>query len=223
MAFLSLLMRDIRLASRQGGALITSLGFYLIVVSAVPLGLKSEEARQLSYHISLPLLWVALLLSSLLTADRIFHDDYDDGSLEVIALGPMPLILVAFTKALAHWLTVGLPLLLLTPVLLILLNLNKFLLGPLMLTLVVGTPAVSFLASIGAALTLGIRKGGLLLPFIVLPLYVPLLIFGVEATKAGLAGDGILSPAFGTLCALSMASVFLSTFATAAALRMNLH
>jgi heme exporter protein B len=221
MAFGSLIWRDLRLARRQGGALATSLGFYLIVVSAVPLGL-GPVLRDLP-SLSPILLWVALLLSSLLSADRMFHDDYEDGSLEVIALGPLPLELVAFAKAFAHWLTVGVPLLLLAPLLALLLNLDERAYGPLMLTFLVGTPAVSFLASIGAALTLGLRKGGLLLPLIILPLYIPLLIFGVATVKAVVPGPGSFVPPLLILCGLTLAAAVLSPLATAAALRLNLH
>lgn len=221
MAFGSLIWRDLRLARRQGGALATSLGFYLIVVSSVPLGL-GPVLRDLP-SLSPILLWVALLLSSLLSADRMFYDDYEDGSLEVIALGPLPLEIVAFAKAFAHWLTVGVPLLLMAPLLALLLNLDEAAYLPLMATFIAGTPAVSFLASIGAALTLGLRKGGLLLPLIILPLYIPVLIFGVAAVKAVVPGPGSFMAPFMILCAFTLGAAVLSPLATAAALRLNLH
>lgn len=222
MALRSLVLRDLRLARRQGGALATALGFYLIVVTALPLGIGPN--LDLLSRIAPGVLWVALILSSLLAADRMFHDDYEDGALEVIALGPLPLELVAFAKAIAHWLTVGVPLMLMAPLLALLLNMDNKAFGPLMLTLLVGTPAVSFLASIGAALTVGMRKGGLLLPILILPLYVPVLIFGVSAIDAVLTETGMTFMApFGILCAITLASVVLSPWAAAAGLRLNLH
>jgi heme exporter protein B len=219
-AFLSLIGRDLSLARRQGGAVSTALGFYLIIVAALPLGLGPD--LNLLSRIAPGVLWVALLLSSLLSADRMFHDDYEDGSLEVIALGPLPLELVAFAKAIAHWLSVGIPLLLLSPLLALMLNMDGRAYGPLLLTLLAGTPAVSFIAGIGAALTLGLRKGGLLLPLIIMPLYVPILIFGVSAIDAIITGPGSFSAPFSILCALTLASVVLAPLGTAAALRLNL-
>ncbi len=219
-AFLALIGRDLRLFRRQGGAISTALGFYLIIIATLPLGLGPD--LNLLSRIAPGVLWVALLLSSLLSADRMFHDDYEDGSLEVIALGPLPLELVAFGKAIAHWLSVGIPLVLLAPLLALMLNMDGRAYGPLMLTLLAGTPALSFLAGIGAALTLGLRKGGLLLPLLILPLYVPILIFGVSAVDAVVTGPGNFSGAFSILCALSLASLVLAPLGTAAALRLNL-
>lgn len=219
-AFLTLISRDLRVARRQGGAVSTALGFYLIIVAALPLGLGPD--LNLLSRIAPGVLWVALLLSSLLSADRMFHDDYEDGSLEVIALGPLPLELVAFAKAIAHWISVGIPLLLLAPLLALLLNMEERAYGPLMLTLLAGTPAVSFLAGIGAALTLGLRKGGLLLPLLILPLYVPILIFAVSAVEAVITGPGSFTAPFSILCALTLGSIVLAPLGTAAALRLNL-
>ena len=219
-AFLALIRRDLLLARRQGGAVSVALGFYLIIVATLPLGLGPD--LNLLSRIAPGVLWVALLLSSLLSADRMFHDDYDDGSLEAIALGPLPLELVAFAKAVAHWLSVGIPLLLLAPLLALLLNMEGRAYGPLILTLLAGTPAVSFLAGIGAALTLGMRRGGLILPLLILPLYVPILIFGVSAIDAVVTGPGSFGAPFSILCALTLATAVLAPFATAAALRLNL-
>ena len=219
-ALFALIGRDLSLARKQGGAVSTALGFYLVIVAALPLGLGPD--LNLLSRIAPGVLWVALLLSSLLSADRMFHDDYEDGSLEVIALGPLPLELVALGKAIAHWLSVGIPLMLLAPLLALMLNMDGRAYGPLMLTLLAGTPAVSFLAGIGAALTLGIRKGGLLLPLIILPLYVPVLIFGVSSVDAVVTGPGGIAAPFSILCALTLASVVLAPLGTAAALRLNL-
>ena len=219
-AALSLILRDLLLTRRQGGALVTALGFYLIIVSAIPLGLGPD--LNLLSRIAPGVLWVALLLSSLLSADRMFHEDYEDGSLEVIALGPLPLEIVAFTKAAAHWLSVGVPLLLLAPLLALMLNMEARAYGPLVLTLLAGTPAVSFLSGIGAALTLGMRRGGLLAPLIILPLFVPILIFGVSAIEAVVTGPGSFAAPFSILCALTLTTCVLAPLATAAALRLNL-
>lgn len=219
-AFLSLIARDLSLARRQGGTVSTALGFYLIIVAALPLGLGPD--LNLLSRIAPGVLWVALILSSLLSADRMFHEDYEDGSLEIIALGPLPLELVAFAKAIAHWLSVGIPLVLLSPLLALMLNMESRAYGPLLLTLLAGTPAVSFVAGIGAALTLGLRKGGLLLPLIIMPLYVPILIFGVSAIDAIVTGPGSFTAPFSILCALTIASIVLAPLGTAAALRLNL-
>jgi heme exporter protein B len=218
--FLSLIARDLLLARRYGGALAVTLGFYLVVIAMLPLGLGPSQ--KLLGRIAPGVLWVALLLSSLLSADRMFHDDYEDGSLEVIALGPLPLELVALAKMLAHWLTVGVPLMLITPVLALMLNMNENAYVPLMLTLMAGTPAVSFLAGIGAALTLGLRKGGPLLSLIIMPLYVPTLIFGVLAIDTVITGPGSFSVPFSILCGITLISAVVSPLATAAALKLNL-
>ena len=219
-AFLALIANELRVARRRSGALATALGFYLIVVAALPLGLGPD--LNLLSRIAPGVLWVAFLLSALLTADSMFQDDYEDGTLEVLALGPLPLEVVALGKVAAHWLTVALPLLLLAPLLALMLNMEAKAYPPLLLTLLAGTPAVSFLASIGAALTLGLRKGGVLLPLLIMPFYVPVLIFGVSAIDAAMTGLGSFSAAFSILCALTLVSAVLAPLAAAAALRLNL-
>lgn len=218
--FLNLIARDLRLARQQGGNVATALGFYLVIVATLPLGLGPDLS--LLSRIAPGVLWVALLLSSLLSAERMFHEDHEDGSLEVIALGPLPLELVALAKSIAHWITVGIPLVVLAPGLALLLNMDDSAYGPLMATLIVGTPAVSFLAGIGAALTIGMRKGGLLLPLLILPFYVPVLIFAVSAVDAVVTGPGSFMSPFLILCALTLISIVLAPVATAAALRLNL-
>lgn len=219
-AFLELLRRDIGLAWREGGAIGTALGFYLIVVAIMPLGLGPD--LNLLSRIAPGILWVALLLSALLSADRIFHADHEDGSLEALALGPLPLEAVAAAKALAHWITTAIPLALLAPLLGLMLNLDMAAYPPLVATMLIGTPAVSFIGSIGAALTLGIRRGGLLLSLLVLPLFIPVLIFGVGSISALLTGPGSFWSPLAILAAISIAAVVLSPFATAAALRLQL-
>ncbi len=219
-AFTALLMRDLRLAWREGGALLTALGFYLIVVAVLPLGLGPD--LNLLARIAPGVLWVALLLAALLSVDRIFHNDFEDGALDTLALGPLPLELVAAAKAFAHWISTGIPLTLAAPVLGLLLNLPAEGYGPLMLTMATGTPAVSFIGAIGAALTLGLRRGGLLLSLLILPLYVPVLIFGVSAMTAVIVGPGTFLPPYLILCALTLAAIVLAPVAAAAALRLNL-
>jgi heme exporter protein B len=215
-----LIGRDLRLAYREGGAVGSALGFYLIVVAILPLGLGPD--LKLLSRIAPGVLWVALLLSALLSVDRIFHNDYEDGSLEAMALGPLPLELVVVAKSLAHWISTGVPLALMAPVLGLMLNMDAAAYGPLLLTVLAGTPAVSFTGAIGAALTLGLRRGGLLLSLLILPLFVPVLIFGVSSVSAVISGIGSFSAPFSILCAISLATMALAPFAAAAALRMNL-
>jgi heme exporter protein B len=219
-AALALLARDVMLAWREGGAVGTAIGFYLVVVAITPLGLGPD--LNLLARIAPGMLWIALLLAALLSADRIFHNDYEDGALDVLTTGPLPLPLVAAVKSLAHWLTTGVPLALLAPLLGLLLNLPVAAWPLLVLAMLVGTPAVSFVASIGASLTLGLRRSGLLLALLVLPLYVPVLIFGVATASAAITGPTSSWPPFLMLCALSLASIVLSPIAAAAALRTAL-
>ena len=215
----ALFRRDVMLAWREGGTIGTALGFYLVVVAITPLGLGPD--LNLLSRIAPGVLWVALLLASLLSADRIFHNDYEDGALDVLATGPLPLELVAAVKSLAHWITTGIPLALLAPVLGLLLNLPIKSFPLLVLSMLAGTPAVSFVAGIGASLTLGLRRSGLLLALLVLPLYVPVLILGagsVEMAGAGLRPDGQLF----LLGALLVLAAAFSPWAIAAALRISM-
>lgn len=219
-AFVALVRRDLRLAWREGGAISTTLGFYLVVVAILPLGLGPD--LNLLGRIAPGVLWVAMLLSALLSVDRIFHNDYEDGALELIALGPLPLEMIAVAKGLAHWISTGIPLVLAAPVLGLLLNLPAEAFGVLILTMVTGTPATSFLGALGAALTLGLRRGGLLLSLLILPLYVPILIFGVSAMNAVIIGPAPFMPSYLILAALTLATIALTPFAAAAALRLNM-
>ena len=219
-AALALLARDVTLAWREGGAIGTAIGFYLVVVAITPLGLGPD--LNLLARIAPGMLWIALLLAALLSADRIFHNDYEDGALDALTTGPLQLPLVAAVKSLAHWLTTGVPLALLAPLLGLLLNLPVAAWPLLVLAMLVGTPAVSFVASIGASLTLGLRRSGLLLALLVLPLYVPVLIFGVATASAAITRPTSSWPPFLMLCALSLASIVLAPIAAAAALRTAL-
>jgi heme exporter protein B len=218
-SFWALVRRDLRLALREGGAIGTALGFLLIVASLMPLGLGPD--LNLLARIAAGVLWIALLLAALLSLSRIFEADHEDGTLEVLATGRLPLELVAFAKSLAHWLTTGIPLALLAPVLGVLLNLDIGSYPILVATMLVGTPAISFLGAVGAALTPRVRRGGLLMALIVLPLYVPTLIFGISAISAaaGSAGGGA---SFLILAAISLSAVVLGPIAAAAALRIQL-
>ncbi|MCB1483382.1 MAG: heme exporter protein CcmB [Hyphomicrobiaceae bacterium] len=218
--FIQLVGRDLRLAMREGGALGTALGFFLVVVAMLPLGLGPD--LNLLSRIAPGILWIALLLSALLSMPRVFESDYEDGTLEVLATGGLPLEAVAAAKSLAHWISTGIPLALLAPVLGILLNLELAAYPALIATMLAGTPAVSFLGSIGAALTLKTRRGGLLLALLVLPLYIPTLIFGISAMSAAVMAPAAFGPSFAILAAISLASVVLGPIASSAALRIQL-
>jgi heme exporter protein B len=218
-AFVRLVARDLRLAVRQGGALGTALGFYMIVVTLLPLGLGPDLA--LLSRIAAGVLWIALLLAALLSLPRVFGADWEDGSLDILTMGPLPLELVAAAKALAHWISTSVPLALLAPVLGILLNLDLATYPLLVATMLIGTPAVSFIGAAGAALTLRAHRGGLLIALLVLPLYVPTLIFGMAAIGGELSPGGSLQP-FLILTAISLAAVVLGPLAAAAALRAQM-
>jgi heme exporter protein B len=218
--FTALLARDLKLAVREGGALGTALGFYLIVVAMMPLSLGPDI--NLLARIAAGILWVALLLSALLSLPRLFEADHDDGVLEILAMAPLPLELATGAKALAHWLSTGVPLTMLAPLLGLMLNLEITAYPVLFATMLAGTPAISFIGSIGAALTLRSRRGGLLVSILVLPLYIPTLVFGISAMEASALGTGGFGPAFMILVAISLASVVLAPIAAAAAIRMQI-
>jgi len=218
--FGALLSRDLKLAVREGGAIGTALGFYLVVVTMLPLSLGPD--LNLLTRIAAGILWVALLLSALLSLPRLFEADHEDGVLELLAMAPLPLEAAAGAKALAHWLTTGVPLTLMAPLLGLMLNLELSAYPVLIATMLAGTPAISFLGAIGAALTLRSRRGGLLIALLVLPLYIPTLIFGISAMEASILDTGGLSPSFLILGAISLASLVLGPLAAAAALRMQL-
>ena len=219
-AFLTLFRRDLKLSLREGGAAGTALGFYLIIVALLPLGLGPD--LKLLSRIAPGILWIGLLLSALLSLPRIFESDYEDGALELMATGPLPLELVAGAKAFSHWLSTAIPLVALTPLLGLLLNLDPKAYGPLVLTMLAGSPAISFLGSIGAALTLKARRGGLLIAFLVLPFYIPTLIFGIGALGAAVDAPESFTSSFLILIAITLGSIVLGPIAAAAALRMQL-
>lgn len=211
----ALLARDIRLAAREGGALGTALGFYLVVVALLPLSLGPDLA--LLGRIATGVLWVALLLSALLSLPRMFEADAEDGTLDVLATGLVPLEAVAAIKASAHWMVTAVPLVLVAPVLGLLLDLDLAAMPGLLAAMLLGTPAVSFLGGIGAALTIRSRRGGLLIAMLMLPLYVPTLIFGIGASASAMPSAAHLF-----LTAISLASIVIGPIATAAALRAQM-
>ncbi len=215
----ALLIRDLRLALRAGGGFGLGLAFFLLVAVLVPLGV-GPEADTLG-RIAPGILWIGALLACLLSLDRIFALDYEDGSLDLLATAPIPLEGVVGIKALAHWLVTGLPLTLMAPVLGVLLNLPVAGHGWLVLSLALGTPALSVIGAFGAALVVGVKRGGLLLSLLVLPLYVPTLIFGAEVVKRGAAGLEVGVPV-ALLAAITAAAAAVLPFAAAAALRVNL-
>ena len=216
---IALLLRDLRLATRAGGGFGLGLAFFLLVAVLVPLGVGPEPI--LLARIAPGILWVGALLACLLSLDRIFALDFEDGSLDLLATAPIPLEGVVAAKALAHWLVTGLPLTLLSPVLGILLNLPVPGYVWLMLSLALGTPALSLIGAFGAALTVGLKRGGLLLSLLVLPLYVPTLIYGAEAVRRGADGQGALT-ALLLLAGITAGAAALLPFAAAAAIRVNL-
>jgi heme exporter protein B len=215
----SLLSRDLSLAFRAGGGFGLALAFFLIFTALVPLGIGPDSDR-LS-DIAAGVLWLGALLACLLSLDRIFQLDWEDGTLDLIATSPLPLEAASALKALAHWLTTGLPLVAVAPILAILLNLPPSAFAWLLASLLAGTPALSVIGTFGAALTVGIKRGGLLLSLLVLPLYVPTLIFGALTATRGAQGLDAMTPLMLT-AGITLFSMALLPFASAAALRVNL-
>jgi heme exporter protein B len=217
--FATLFLRDVRLAARGGGSAALALSFFALVATLVPLGVGAD--LRLLARVAGGILWVAAVLAALLSLDRLFQGDYEDGSLDLIALSPLPLEMTALAKIVAHWLSTGLPLTLLSPVLALLFNLPPSPTLILFVSLLAGTPAVSAVGAIGASLTLSLKRGGLILPLIILPLLAPAVIFGAGAVA--LALDGLSSGnALGLLAAFAFGAVLLSPFAAAASVRLNL-
>ena len=216
---IALLIRDVRLALRAGGGFGLGLAFFLLLAVLMPLGVGPEGA--ILARIAPGVLWVGALLACLLSLDRIFALDFEDGSLDLLATSPMPLEGVVAVKALAHWLVTGLPLTLAAPLLAVLLHLPPAGSGWLVLSLGLGTPALSAIGAFGAALVVGVKRGGLLLSLLVLPLYVPVLIFGAEVVKRGAAGMAVEVPLL-MLGAITLGAGAALPFASALALRINL-
>jgi heme exporter protein B len=216
----ALLVRDMRLAVRLGGGAPMGALFFLIVVTLMPFALGPDLA--LLRRIGPAILWLGALLASLLALDRLFAADHEDGSLDLILTSRLPLELTVAVKALAHWLTTGLPLVIAAPVLALFLDLDPPAMAAVALTLLVGTPALTFIGTVGAALAVTLRRGGLILAVLVLPLTIPVLIFGVAAANAAVIGPMPFGPPFTILCASSLISFVIGPFAAAAALRHGL-
>ncbi len=216
---IALLIRDLRLATRSGGGFGLGLAFFLLMAVLVPLGVGPDPTTLAK--IAPGILWVGALLSCLLSLDRLFALDAEDGSLELLATAPIPLEGVVAVKSLAHWAVTGLPLTLAAPALGLLLNLPTAGYPWLIAAFALGTPALSVIGAFGAALTVGLKRGGLLLSLLVLPLYLPTLIFGAEVIRRGTQGLDAATPLL-FLAAISLASAALLPFASAAAIRVNL-
>ncbi len=216
---IALLKRDLKLAVRAGGGFGLALAFFLMVVILVPFGVGPDTVT-LS-KIAPGILWVGALLASLLSLDRIFALDHEDGTLQVLATAPLPMEGVVATKALAHWMTTGLPLSLFSQVLGLLLNLEQSAFAWVFVTLLIGTPALSLIGAFGAALTVGLKRGGLLLSLLVLPLYIPTLIYGANAATRAAQGLDPTTPAI-MVAAITLGCAAILPFAGAVAIRANL-
>ncbi len=219
-AFGRLLRRDLKLAFRHRSELFNPLLFLLMVVSLFPLGVGPDP--KLLATMAPGVIWVAALLATMLSLDSMFRSDYEDGTLEQLVLSPHPVAVLVVAKVFSHWLTSALPVILIAPILAVFMHLPGDALGSLLLSLALGTPTLSLVGSVGVALTVGLRKGGVLLSLLVLPLYIPVLIFAasaVTAAAAGLAFSGQLA----FLGALAMLALVLCPWATAAALRVSLN
>jgi heme exporter protein B len=217
--FFAVFRRDLRLALRQGGDTGLVLGFFVLAVVLFPLGVGPEPA--VLQRIGAGIVWVAALLAALLSLDRLFQADYQDGGLDLLALSDLSLELTVVAKCAAHWVASGLPLTVISPVLAFVVDLEPEAVPVLALGLLIGTPALSLLGGVGAALSLGARRQGALLSLLILPLYVPPLVFGAGAVDASVAGSGARAHLL-ILGALSLAALALCPWATAAALRQAL-
>ena len=219
-SLLALFIRDVRLAMRVGGGGGIGVLFFLIVTALMPFAIGPDLA--LLGRIGPAILWLGALLASLLTLDRLFAVDHEDGSLDLMLMGETPLELAVAAKAAAHWITTGLPLVIATPLLGLFMNLDGRASGAVALTLLAGTPALTCIGLIGAALSVALRRGGLLLAVLVLPLTVPVLIFGVAASNTATVGPLPFGTPFTILCALTLVSLVVGIFAAAAALRQGM-
>jgi len=218
--FLCILTRDITLAMRRRTDVLTTLFFFVIVVSLFPLGVGSE--RELLRELGPGVVWVAALLASMLALERLFAADYDDGTLEQMLLAGQPLSLLVLAKVVAHWLLTGLPLVFIAPLMAMQYALDATAIWVMMASLAVGTPVLSLLGAIGAALTLGLRGGGILLSLLILPLYIPVLVYGAGAVSVSSIEIDDTQPYFALLGAFLLAASVLAPPASAAALRISL-
>jgi len=214
---LALFNRDLRLSMRIGGSALVGVLFFLAVVTVIPFGVGPD--LNLLARIGPAILWIGALLATLLGLDRLFQADREDGTLDLMLMAGRPLELVVLIKCLAHWVATGLPLVVAAPLLGIFLNLDPVAMGAVTLTLLVGTPALTLIGAIGASLTVSLRRGGLLLAVLVVPLAIPILIFGVSSADAALHDPVPFLTPFLILCALSLIAAVVGPVASAAALR----
>ena len=215
-----IIQRELLIAFRRQADIFNPLWFFIIVITLFPLSIGPEP--NLLARIASGIVWVAALLSALLSLERLFRDDFQDGALEQLMLMPLPLPVVVISKVIAHWMLTGLPLILISPLLAILLSLDFNSWLAVVATLLVGTPTLSFIGAIGVALTVGLQKGGVLLSLLVLPLYIPILIFAtsaIDAASLGMAYKGQLA----ILGAMLVGSITLTPFAIASALRVSVN
>lgn len=217
--FWSVVMRDVKISWFGGSTSSMVVAFFIIVVTLFPLGVGPEQ--NMLARIAVGVIWVAALLSCLLSLDRIFQADYEDGSLDQYALSPLPLELTVIAKAIAHWVTTSVPLILISPLLGVLMNMDDAAFLPLIYAMLAGTPALSLIGTIGASLTVSLRRGGVLLSLLILPLYVPVLIFGVMSVDAMVMATGGSAPLL-ILGAFSLFSLAITPWASAAAVRLAL-
>lgn len=218
-AVAAIIGRDLRLAVRQGADSLLAVVFFVLACVLFPFGVG--PAPETLARIAAGILWVAALMAALMSLERLFQADYEDGSLDLLALGGVPLPVIAAAKIAAHWLTTALPLIVAAPILAVILNLSQAAFGPLLLAFLLGTPTLSLIGGVGAALVLGSRRGGVLLALLILPLYIPILIFGVAAVEAGQIGLAV-RPHVSMLAALLLAALVLAPWAAGAALRQAL-
>ncbi|EOX3296343.1 heme exporter protein CcmB [Vibrio cholerae] len=219
-AFIQFIHRELLIAFRRQADVFNPLWFFIIVITLFPLSVGPEPA--LLARIAPGIVWVAALLAALLSLERLFRDDFQDGALEQAMLTPLPLSVVVLAKVTAHWLLTGLPLILISPLLAILLSFDSSTWLAVVLTLLLGTPTLSFIGAIGVALTVGLQKGGVLLSLLVLPLFIPVLIFAtsaIDAAALGMPYNGQLA----ILAAMLMGSMTLTPFAISAAIRVSVH
>ncbi len=215
-ALVAVLGRDLHLALRQGADTLVVVLFFVLTVALFPFGVGPEP--ELLARIAAGIIWVTALLASLLSLERLFQNDYEDGALDLLVLSPQPLEILVLAKCLAHWLTTGVPLMIAAPLLALFLQLPVSGFGGLLLAMLLGTPTLTLVGAIGAALVLGARRGGVLISLLILPLYIPVLIFGVAAVEGAVAG-GAIRPYVMVMGGLLLGALVLCPWASAAALR----
>jgi heme exporter protein B len=218
-AFIAIIRRDLKLALRQGGGFGPAFGFMLAVMVMLPLSVGPDQA--LLQRLAPGMMWLTLLLAVLLTAERIFAQDMEDGTLETLQLTTLNLELIALAKIIAHWLSVSLPLAILSPFLGFMLNLDASTLPLLLISMLLGSLALSMLSAIGGAITAGLKRGGLLISLLVMPLYVPVMIFGISATTSSMTPSGS-TPSLLVLLGITLVAIVIGPWASAAALRVYL-